>query len=150
MPSGTGGAGAAERRGGEAPVLGHGEAGVQTEGLRDVADPPSRGDGGRGTEQLDNAGAGPQQAEQQADKGGLARAIRIVERTGLAGVRHWLGRDVMDLEVGGVAEDHQQDDRQRDHHRHRAPVPPELPELFGHHRPHAGLHNSTSIELYRC
>ena len=76
MPSGTG---APERRNAaavKAPVLGHGEAGVQAEGLRDVADPPSGGDGGRVTEEPDNAVAGPQQAEQQADEGGLAGAVR--------------------------------------------------------------------------
>src|SRR5208282_3652789 len=70
------GAGVAERRGREDPVLCHGEAGIKAERLRDVADPPSRRDRGRGAEELDYAFAGSQEAEQQADEGCLAGAVR--------------------------------------------------------------------------
>ena len=69
-----------------------------------------------------------------------AERRRAQQRGGLPGAgADRDGRDVMDLEVGGVAEHHQQEDRQDDHHRHRAPVSPQFPELLDHHRPHAGL-----------
>jgi hypothetical protein len=46
-------------------------------------------------------------------------------------------RYVVHLEVGGIAEDNQQQDRQDDHHRHRPTVPSQLTELLDDHRPHA-------------
>jgi hypothetical protein len=52
-----------------------------------------------------------------------------------AGADHDRG-DAADLEVGGVPEDDQQDDGHGDHHRHRPPVPAQLAELLGDHRPH--------------
>src|ERR1022692_3201332 len=64
-----------ERRGRKAPVLRHGEPGVQAQRLRDVTDLAAGRDRGSLAEQPDDPGAGPQQAEQQADEGCLACAV---------------------------------------------------------------------------
>ncbi len=58
--------------------------------------------------------------------------------SGCVGTRHG-DRDRRDVEAGRVAEHHEQDDRHRDHHGQRPPVPPKLPELLHDHGPHVAV-----------
>ena len=75
------------------------------------------------------------------------------------GVRHLLGPradhhrlHLVDVEAGRVAEHHQQQHREQDHHGQRAPVPAHLAELLHGHGPHAdgtsAAQNSSTDEVY--
>ena len=69
----------------ERQVLGDGEVLPEAEALGDVPEPRARLARGRAAEQLDAAGGGPQEAEQQPDERRLAGAVRAQQTDDLAG-----------------------------------------------------------------